>query len=341
MTDDGESCHRLWMAKSKKPRRDIYQEITNRIVERLEAGDLPPWRQPIKSSGGDPFPKNLTTGKTYRGINVWLLGLTAWLEGYDSNEWATFRQCRDRGGQVRKGERGTLVTFWKEYTKEDPITREETTLPVLKHYTVFNAEQIDGIESSDTQAAEIDVEPFIPIEQAQAILDGYAGCPPIEHRGNRAAYLPLEDKIVIAPPTGFVSPEEYYGTLYHEGVHASGHSSRLDRGIDTDLAPFGSPDYSKEELVAEMGSAYLCAFGGISPPTIEQSAAYLAGWLSKLKQDKKLLVQAAGQAQKAADHILGVTFGEAAGGDRETKRTVSETPSPEPRDRVQRDLGFG
>lgn len=323
--------------KKQRTQRDLYQEITDRIVERLEAGDIPPWRQPIRGATGDPFPKNLSTGKSYRGINVWLLSLTSWTEGYGSRYWMTFRQAKELGGQVRKGERGSLVTFWKPYEKTDPTTDEKTILPVLKHYTVFNAEQIEGVTPPDTLTADPNEPPFLPIAQAQDIVDGFAGSPAIEHHGSRAAYFPQEDVVRIAPPERFETPEAYYGTLYHELTHATGHSRRLDRGLDTRLAPFGTPDYSKEELVAEMGAAFLCAVAGISPPMIEQSAAYLAGWLRQMKQDKKLIVQAAGHAQKAADLILGVTFNDAA------KPVIEdrEPPPPKPTSyRSQRTLDF-
>jgi antirestriction protein ArdC len=293
------------------PQRDIYQEITDRIIAHLEAGQLPPWRQPIQRAGGDPFPKNLATGKSYRGVNIWMLGLTAWAMGYESQHWLTFNQAKALGGMVRKGEKGSLVTFWKQYEKKDDNTDEKTVLPVLRHYVVFNVEQIDGVAAPDQIV--VDPASFSPLVEAEKILAGYAGAPPVEHKGSRAAYLPKADKIVIAQPAKFESPEAYYTTLFHELTHSTGHSSRLCRGIDEVLAPFGSPDYSKEELVAEMGAAFLAAVAGISPPTIEQSAAYLQGWLREFKNDKKLIVQAAGQAQKAADHILGVTFNEMAG----------------------------
>lgn len=287
-------------------KRDIYQEITDRIVERLEAGDLPPWRQPLRRNSDDPIPKNLVSGKAYRGVNVWLLSLTAWMEGYGSSSWMTYRQAKAKGGQVRKGERGTLVTFWTEYAKTNPQTNEETKRPVLRHYTAFNVEQIEGVEPPGSSGS--DASEFRPIERAERIVDGYAGSPSIEHRGARACYLLGEDIVRMPPGEAFLSAEFYYATLFHELTHSTGHSKRLGRGLDDAPSPFGSPDYSKEELVAEMGAAYLAATAGVSPPTIEQSASYIAGWLRSFRDDKKLIVHAAAQAQKAADHILGVSF---------------------------------
>ncbi|QDV73810.1 ArdC family protein [Botrimarina mediterranea] len=295
-----------------KPRRDIYQEVTNRILELLETG-VAPWRQPIKrSANGDGMPKSLSTGKNYRGINVFLLAMTSWAHGYESDYWATFNQVTKQQGKVKKGEKSTLVVFWKQAATKDKESGEEITIPVLRHYNVFNAEQCEGVEAPDQNADGGDAEPFKPIEEADRIVTSYPGGPLVMHTGSAAMYLPKTDTVRIAAPERFETRESYYATLFHELSHSTGHKSRLNRGFDEAPAPFGSPDYSKEELVAEMGSAFLCASAGISPPTIEQSAAYIDGWQKKLKDDKKLVVQAAGQGQRAADHILGATFDEPA-----------------------------
>ena len=297
------------MAKKKYPKRDIYQETTDKIVERLEAGDLPPWKMPIVTAGHDGMPKNLSTGKAYRGVNIWLLVMSAWMDGHGSSHWLTFKQAKSLGGQVRKGEKGSLVTFWTQYEKEDKESEEKTVLPVLKHYTVFNLDQIDGIDNPEMEGVEL--LDFNPINKAETILQGYADMPTIEHEGNRAAYHPKSDKIIIAPPEHFVSGEEYYSTLFHECIHSTGNDKRLNRS-ELENATRGSKEYSQEELVAEMGSAYLCAVAGISPATIDNAAAYMKGWIKSLKSDKKLFITAAGKAQKAADYILGVKFDEAA-----------------------------
>ncbi|TWT48988.1 ArdC family protein [Botrimarina hoheduenensis] len=293
---------------TRKPRRDIYQEVTSRILELLETG-VAPWRQPIKrSANGDGMPKSLSSGKNYRGINVFLLAMTSWAHGYESDYWATFNQVTKQEGKVKKGEKSTLVVFWKQAATKDKESGDEITIPVLRHYNVFNAEQCDGIEAPDQATGEIESEPFVPIVEADRIVTSYTGGPLVMHTGSAAMYLPKIDTVRIASPDRFDSRESYYATLFHELAHSTGHKSRLNRGLDESPAPFGSPDYSKEELVAEMGSAFLCASAGISPPTIEQSAAYIDGWRKKLKDDKKLVVQAAGQGQRAADHILGVSF---------------------------------
>ncbi len=254
------------------------------------------------------MPKSLSTGKNYRGINVFLLAMTSWAHGYESDYWATFNQVTKNHGTVKRGEKSTLVVFWKQAATKDKESGEEITIPVLRHYNVFNAEQCEGVVSPDQTDMRIEVEPFVPIERAEAIVEGYVGGPEVTWGGSAAVYLPQIDLVRIPSPKAFRSGESYYATLFHELAHSTGHSSRLKRGLDERIAPFGSADYSKEELVAEMGSAFLCAAAGISPPTIEQSAAYIDGWRKKLKDDKKLVVQAAGQGQRAVDRILGIAF---------------------------------
>jgi antirestriction protein ArdC len=172
----------------------------------------------------------------------------------------------------------------------------------MRYYNVFNAEQIDGIEIPD--AVKFEPLDFKPIETAEQIAAGYAGGPAVNHDGGQQAfYRPASDSVHMAERTRFASVEEYYSTLFHELSHSTGHSSRLDRKLDTAPKPFGSSDYGKEELVAEMSAAFLCSYAGIQPTLIENQAAYLSGWLKQLKSDKKLVIPAAGQAQKAADWI--------------------------------------
>lgn len=291
-------------------RRDIYQQVTDRILELLDQG-VAPWRQPIKpGGGGEGHPRSLSTGKPYRGINVFLLAMTSWAHGYGSSYWATFNQVKKEGGLVRKGERSTLVVFWKRATMDDRESGEEITVPVLRHYNVFNADQCEGVAAPDLASEVEEGVTFEPIAEADRIVNSYSGGPIVRHAGSIACYQPQVDIVRIPEPIRFESPESYYATLFHELAHSTGHQSRLDRGLGETIAPFGSPDYSKEELVAEMGAAFLCAAAGISPPTIEQSAAYIDGWRKKFKDDKRLVVQAAGQGQRAADHIRGISFDE-------------------------------
>ncbi|MEZ6081775.1 MAG: ArdC-like ssDNA-binding domain-containing protein [Pirellulaceae bacterium] len=306
---------------TKKARHDIYEEVTNQILELLEQGTVP-WRNPIAKAGGGGWPLNLHSGKPYRGVNVFLLSAMSWARGFSSDYWLTFKQARDRGGQVRKGEKSSLVVFWKQYSTEDRVTGDEVMIPFLKHYNVFNAEQCEGIAPPDAFVADPDAAPFEPLVAAEAIMRGYKQCPTITHGGGRAYYRPSVDGIFMPQPERFDSRKPTT-RRYFTSVHSTGHSKRLDRGLDTEIAPFGSPDYSKEELIAEMGAAFLSASAGILPPTIEQSAAYINGWEQQLKGDKKLVIQAASAAQKAADLILGTEFNDAS--------TVEESaPSSEP-----------
>ncbi|MGD9693610.1 MAG: ArdC family protein [Phycisphaerales bacterium] len=280
----------------------MYQAVTDRILEMLDRGTVP-WRYPIRTKAGGDWPRNLESGRTYRGVNVFLLAVTAWMHGYGSPFWLTFRQALLRGGHVRKGEKSSLVVFWKQHDATDEETGEPMKVPVLRHYNVFNAEQCEGVDPPG--GAPEPAAAFEPIEAAQRVMTGYADGPVIEHAGGRAYYRPSSDTVWLPEPARFLSREFYYATAFHELAHSTGHKKRLDRGLSSDLAPFGSPDYSREELVAEMASAFLCATAGIGPPTIEQSAAYIEGWKKRLSGDRKLVITAAGAGQRAADWILG------------------------------------
>ncbi|MEE9311878.1 MAG: ArdC-like ssDNA-binding domain-containing protein [Planctomycetota bacterium] len=232
--------------KAKRPRRDIYQEVTDKIIGYLDQC-VAPWRNPVKRGAGDGWQKNLSSGNRYRGINVILLGMRAWESGYSSDYWLTFKQASERGGTVRKGEKGSLVTFWRLYEKNAPSADADLTIPVLKHYNAFNLEQIDGIDIPDAPAPEGMLIPFEPLSKADELVSGYIDGPKIEFIGSRACYRPASDTVRMPHPEKFESSETYYGTLFHELSHYTGHSSRLNRGIDTDPQPFGSPDYSREE----------------------------------------------------------------------------------------------
>lgn len=280
---------------------DIYQCVTDQIVAMLEAGVVP-WRSPILGRSKAGHPRNLNSGKPYRGVNVFLLAFTAYAKGYGSSYWMTFNQAKERGGSVKKGEKASMVIFWKQYETTDKETGLPVKVPVLRYFNVFNAEQVADVEIPDA----VKFEPiyFQPLEAAERIATGYADGPVVTHDGGQKAfYRPTTDTVRLPERTRFASVEEYYSTLFHELSHSTGHSSRLDRKLDTDPKPFGSPDYGKEELVAEMSAAFLCSYAGINPVVIENQAAYLAGWLKQLKEDKRLVVSAAGQAQRAADWI--------------------------------------
>lgn len=280
---------------------DVHALITKQILAMLEQG-VAPWRSPILASSGAGWPQNLASGQKYRGVNVFLLAFTAWAKGYESSSWLTFNQAKAKGGSVKKGEKATTVVFYKPYDKVDKATGESVTIPLLRYYHVFNLSQCEGV--ADLLSAEREPDRlFTPIESAEAVVKLYRNGPKLCHEGTQAYYRPLMDSVHIPAPGRFQSPEAYYATLFHELAHSTGHSSRLDRGLDTKLAPFGTPDYGQEELIAELCAALIAGSCGIAPVTIENQAAYLQGWIKALKGDKRLVIGAAGAAQRAADWI--------------------------------------
>jgi len=273
---------------------NVYEVVTNRIIDQLEKGCVP-WQRPW--IGGEA--KNLASGKAYRGINPFILASA----GYSSPYWVTFKQAQQRGGMVRKGEKGTPVVFWKwnEYDDKDNPEKKKK-VPMLRYYTVFNAAaQCDGLDVPEVTQQIVD-----SIATCDAIVDSMPHAPTIEHAEPRAYYVPASDTVNMPAKNLFSSSEEYYSTLFHELTHSTGHRRRLNRDTLTDLCPFGSTNYSKEELVAEMGAAFLCGVTGIENKTVDNSAAYLASWLRKLRGNSKLLVMAGAQAQKAADYIRNI-----------------------------------
>ena len=282
--------------------------INNRIMELLESGTIP-WRKTWTSTGGNQ-PTNIVSRKEYKGLNVFMLACMP----YSSKYWLTFKQCQDKGGHVKKGERSCPVIFWRWLDKKDAGGDDADTvtvngkIPMLRYYSVFNLEQTEGIEVPP--ATETIIQPFTPIERAGQIISNMPLRPEIKYGGNQPAYSPLLDYVKIPVREAFESPEEYYSTAFHELSHASGHASRLGRKGILEPSYFGSHEYSKEELVAEMGAAFLCGHAGIEQKVLENSAAYIRGWLKALKNDKKLLIMAASQAQKASDYILNRKGGE-------------------------------
>lgn len=282
-------------------KNDAYQIMTDRICTLLERGEIP-WRRPWHQNGG-LMPMNLKSRKEYRGINPLLLACA----GYSSPYWLTYKQASELGGQVRKGEHGYPVVFWKWLDGKDRETGESKRIPLLRYYTVFNTAQCDGLDGKVPDLASERVT-FQPIERCESVVAGYQGRPQIHTGGDRAFYRPSTDSVTMPPRESFTSAEGYYNVLFHELGHSTGHASRLKREGITDPVMFGSHDYSKEELVAEMTAAFLCGHCAIDNATVENSAAYIQSWLRALRNNKSLLVSAAAQAQKAADLILGRTF---------------------------------
>ena len=281
-------------------KQDPYAVVTDRIIEALEAGVVP-WHKPWKSLSGHG-PTSLQTGKPYRGVNVWILSVTSLLRGYSSPYWVTFKQAKERGGSVRKGEKGTQVVLWKPFYTEDKETGERVKRFMMRYFTVFNVDQCDDVTVPTPEP----VADFDPIEAAEALSERYrkSNGPALRHAGDRAFYAPTFDSVTMPIRGSFDSIEHYYGTLFHEYAHSTGHESRLARKSLIHPAPFGSEDYSKEELVAEMAAAFMCGEAGI-PVNVEHHAAYIGSWLEVLKADRRMLVQAAAAAQKAADMVIG------------------------------------
>lgn len=281
----------------------VYESVTLRILECLDKGVVP-WRKPW----GVAAPRNLSSGHVYRGVNQILLSSAAFSSPY----WVTFKQARMLGGSVKRGERGTPIVFWKVYENEKRNGDIDKRF-VLRHFTVFNAEQTEGIYIPKLEAPKA----VDPIEDCEKIVSSFKDAPVLEHGGNRACYVPSLDRIHLPSRTAFCSAEEYYSTLFHEFVHATGAAKRLARKGVVDVKSFSSHEYSYEELIAECGAAFLCAHAGIAPKTLDNSASYIAHWASALKNDPKWIVQAASAAAKASDFILGKHWKEAEDTDEE------------------------
>ena len=276
-------------------KNQVYEWVTERIVAALNEGKIP-WRQPW--FGTQLAARNLVSGKPYRGINALLLACL----NYPAPYFLTKKQINDRGGKIRKGESGHMVVFYKLWDVPGEVDDKgkQKRIPLLRYYKVWNVTQCDGI---DYPKPEPRTETIDPIADAQAVWDNWQDAPNIV-TGNRACYNRRDDEVTMPDMQLFDSAEEYYSTLYHEGVHSTGHESRIGRDL---TGSFGSGSYSREELVAELGAAMLCGHVGIANKTIENSKAYCQSWASKLKADAKLIVKASGAAQKAADYMLGVT----------------------------------
>jgi antirestriction protein ArdC len=274
----------------------VYDIVTNKIIESLESGEIP-WNKPWYSG----IPTNLISKKAYRGFNPFFLNLVASMEGYTSQYWLTYKQAQKKGGQVKKGESGTLVIFWKWVNKKDKESGEIIdSFPILRYYTVFNVEQCDGVEYPKNPELE-----FTPIESAEKIISGMPKKPEIKYNGIKAYYDKNCDSITIPEQKIFKTVEGYYATLFHELAHSTGHHSRLNRDLS---GFFGSEKYSKEELIAELSSAMLCGIVGIQPEIIDNSTAYIQNWLKVLKSDSKFVISASASAQKACDFIQNITF---------------------------------
>ncbi len=281
--------------------RDLYAETTARIVAALEQG-APPWVRPW-SHDRDTLPMNASSRRPYRGINALLLAIEASTHGYPLNRWLTYRQASELGGQVRQGEHGTLVVFWKlrkiaatadVYPEPEAPDLHQRVVPLLRAFTVFNLGQVDGVPPALQVVERHTWEPEARAEEL-LLMSGAT----IHHGGARAYYQPGDDEIHLPPPHAFSEAGGYYGTALHELTHWTSHASRCNRQLGQ---RFGDDAYAAEELIAEMGAAFLCAHCRIDGEL--HHAGYLSSWLKVLRQDKRAIFVAATRAQQAADYLL-------------------------------------
>ena len=296
--------------KPASPERDVYRRITDHIIAAIEAG-AGDWTMPWHNDVAGIRPVNANTGKAYRGVNVISLWSTAQEKGYAMPQWGTYKQWGEMGAQVRKGERSSPVVFWKfrdkdEGTEAEPDgidakgqDRPGRRLILARCYSVFNAAQVDGYAA-----------PALPANPVAARIDDaeqFFGSTKMEvrHGGNRAFYRPADDRVQMPPFEAFPDPLGYYSTLAHEATHWTGAKARLDRDLS---GRFGSDAYAAEELVAELGAAFVCADLGLSNEPRPDHAAYVANWLKVLKADSRAIFTAAAKAQEAADHLHGLQY---------------------------------
>lgn len=288
--------------RSSGERGSLYQEVTDKIIAELEQGRFP-WVQPWgRAKSGLELPKNAATGRRYSGVNILILWGAVIEKGFAAQRWLTFRQALDLGGNVRKAERGTTVCFADRFIPKAELERvqkeggEPEAVPFLKRFTVFNVEQCDGLPASASAAA-----PMLPERQIIPHAEALIAATHADFRigGERAFYVPSADYIQVPPQPAFFEQINYYRTCFHELGHWTGHPTRLDRDQS---GANGSKSYAREELVAEMASAFVCASLGIVPTV--RHADYLASWLDVLREDNRAIFRAAGQASKAADFLL-------------------------------------
>ena len=270
---------------------DIYAEVTSRIIAQLEQGQIP-WQKPWIASGSAV---SRATGKPYSLLNQMILG--------KPGEYVTFKQCQQEGGKVRKGEKSSMVVFWKFIEQEDEETHEKKQVPFLRYFSVFHIEQCEGLEPKHTQQLKQTAKPDDMAEQIIADYIQRSGVKLIHREGDRAFYQPSTDSVTLPLMTQFAETAEYYSTAFHELAHSSGHHSRLDRLSKT--AFFGSEAYSKEELTAELSASALVSYCGLeTSSSFRNNTAYIQNWLQALRNDKRLIVSASSKAEKAVDLIL-------------------------------------
>jgi antirestriction protein ArdC len=288
--------------ETPKVGKDLYQQVTDTIISHLEAGTAP-WHKPWKGGDSIPFrlPKNYTTGKHYQGVNILLLWAASMDKEYSLNEWASFKQWSSKKESIRKGEKGTLITYYDTFEKE--VEGEIKSIPFLKCSVVFNRSQLASYETEKETAWEPCPLPEM-VEKADTFIANTKVA--VKETGYKACYVPSIDEIYMPTKNSFINTEEltsteaWYATLCHELVHATGHEKRLNRKFGK---RFGDNSYAFEELVAEMGAAFLCASLEITNTPKKEHANYISHWLNILKQDKQAIFTAASAASKAVEYL--------------------------------------
>ena len=300
---------------------NVYEVLTEKVIQSLESGEVP-WRKPWSSA----LPCNLLSQKPYRGFNVFMLAT----QGYESKYWLTLNQANKLGGKIKGGSKSSLVTFWNVGQEKLNAKTGKLQKPfLLRYYRVFNLTQTEGIDLPRATFERNKRNEFEAIEAAESLAESMPNPPQFE-QSDAAWYRPSSDTVGLPARSFFHSPAEYHATLFHELTHSTGHASRLHRESFDNPTQFGSESYSKEELIAEMGSAFLCGLSGIERETLPNSAAYLQNWIKRLRGDSKLILSAASQAQKAADLISRNSFSDQSETASETaSETVAETMESE------------
>lgn len=295
-------------ARKQRQKLDVYQMVTDRIIEALEQGTIP-W---FKTWQGLGSPKNYVTKHVYSGINALITNLSP----YDIPCFLTLKQANELGGKVRKGSRSLPIVYWtvsykdengKFYGEEINSEEEGRDMPnvqklfLARYYQVFNIADVEGV---DFNLPFLDYD-FDPIPTCEQMIDHMPDAPEIRFGGNNAYYVPSKDYVKVPFKAQFNTPEDYYFTLFHELVHSTGHEKRLNRPGIMEKTKFGDIEYSQEELIAEIGASFLSAIAGIeNPALVENSHAYIAGWLGKLRDDKQFVFKATKEAKKAVECVV-------------------------------------
>ena len=302
--------------KSFADRASLYDEITSKIIAELEAGRVP-WVQPWNAAPAPlGLPKNASTGRGYTGINVLILWTACLEHGFATQNWLTFRQALKLGGHVKKGAKGVTAVYadrfipYRERQRAAETGDEPDAIPFLKRFTLFNTDQCEDLsaESAPAPGPAADSQDLI-LPQAEALIRATGA--DIRIGGNQAYYVPTADYIQVPPPAAYFEPINWHRTVFHELGHHTGHPSRLNRDLS---GTFGSHSYAREELVAEMCGAFVCAALSIVPTV--RHADYLGAWLEVLREDNRAIIRAASAASKAADYLLAF-------------RAATETPHPD------------